>query len=117
MPTDFSQLDLSTILACKGVIVTALQNQRCKWEQESTDAAANGFLYNALTLEHWAFAADLLSTTISIELSGLFSKALNDCSNDLAPTSHHSVADQMLNASSIEVAAAQEEPALLPICR
>jgi hypothetical protein len=41
MPTDFSQLDLSTILACKGVIVTALQNQRCKWEQESTDAAAN----------------------------------------------------------------------------
>ena len=116
MPTDFSQLDLSTILACKGVIVTALQNQCCQWEQESTDAAANGFLNNALTLEHWAFAADLLSTTISIELSGLFSRALNDCSGDLPPTSHHSVADQMLNAFSIEVAAAQEEPALQPIC-
>ena len=116
MPTDFYQLDLSTILACKGVIITALRDQCCQWEQESSDAAANGCLSNALTLEHWAFAADLLSTTISIELSGLFSKALNDCSNDLAPTSHHSVADQMLNAFSIEVAAAQEEPALQSVC-
>ena len=116
MPTDFSQLDLSTILACKGVIVTALQNQCSHWQQESTDAAANGCLSNALTLEHWAFAADLLSTTISIELSDLFSKALNDCSGDLTSASHHSVADQMLNALSIEVAAAQEEPALVPIC-
>ena len=116
MPTDFSQLDLSTILACKGVIITALQNQCCQWEHESTDAAANGCLSNALTLEHWAFAADLLSTTISIELSGLFSKALNDHSGDLTSTSHRSVADQMLNAFSIEVAAAQEEPVLLAIC-
>ena len=116
MPTDFTRIDIATLNTAQGVMVAALHEKVCQWEQDSADAALDGNFNAAATIQQWAFAADLLSTTISIELSGLFSKALNDCSNDLAPTSHHSVANQMLNAFSIEVAAAQEEPALQPIC-
>ena len=50
MPTDLSVIDLATLNAAQGVIVAALRNQCCQWEQQSVDAAANGRLSNALML-------------------------------------------------------------------
>ena len=50
MPTDLSAIDLATLNAAQGVIVAALRNQCCQWEQQSVDAAANGRLSNALML-------------------------------------------------------------------
>ena len=58
-------------------------------------------------IQHWAFAADLLSTTVSTEFTNLFSKALNARLGDLTPTAHRSVADQVLDAVALEVAASQ----------
>ena len=40
MPTDLSTIDLATINAAHGVIVAALRNKVCQWEQESSAAAA-----------------------------------------------------------------------------
>ena len=77
MPTDLSTIDLATLNAAEGVIVAAIRNQCCQWEQDSADAAADGRLSNALMLEHWAFAAGLLSSTISTEFTTLFVQALN----------------------------------------
>jgi len=57
MPSDLSTIDLATLNAAQGVIVTALRNQCCQWEQDSADAIADGHLSNAVMLEHWAFAA------------------------------------------------------------
>jgi len=42
MPTDLSTIDLATINAAHGVIVAALRNKVCQWEQESSAAAAAG---------------------------------------------------------------------------
>ena len=65
MPTDFSTIDLATLNAAQGVMVAALRYRCCQWEQDSADAAAGGNLSAASMIQHWAFAADLLSTTIS----------------------------------------------------
>lgn len=110
MPTDLSTLDLATLNAIQGAIVAALRNQCCQWEQESIDAVSDGRLSNALMLEHWAFAADLLAGTVSTEISVLFSQALNARMNW---NSTRSVEEQMLDAMALEVAAAQSEP-LMP---
>ena len=72
MPTDFSTIDLAAFNAAQGVIVAALRDRCCQWEQDSADAA------------------DLLSTTISTEFTNLFSKALNARFGVLTPTTHHS---------------------------
>ena len=108
MPSDLSALDLATINAAQGVIVAALRDQCCQWEQESTDAAADGRLVNALMLEHWAFAADLLSTKVASEFAALFGEAFN------ARTQQKSAARsreaQMLDALAIEVVSQQSEP-------
>jgi hypothetical protein len=77
MPTDFSTIDLATLNAAQGVMVAALRDRCCQWEQDSADLATDGNLANAVMFKHWAFAADLLSTTISAEFTNLFSKALN----------------------------------------
>ena len=69
---ELNRLDLTTINAAQSVIVAAIQNQICQWEQDSADAAADGRLINALQLEHWAFAAQLLRSITSSELSALF---------------------------------------------
>jgi hypothetical protein len=98
MPTDFSTIDLATLNAAQGVMVAALR-----------DPSA------ASMIQHWAFAADLLSTTISTEFTNLFSQALAARFGDLTPTTHRSVADQMLDAVALEVAAAQEVPELVAV--
>ena len=115
MPTDLSAIDLATLNAAQGVIVAALRDQCCQWENQSADAAADGRLSNALMLEHWAFAADLLSTTISTEFTNLFSQALTARFGDPTPTTHRSVADQVLDAVALEVVASQEVPELVAV--
>jgi hypothetical protein len=77
MPSDLSALDLATINAAQGVIVAAIRQRCCQWEQDSDDAVANGHLSNAVMIEHWAFAADLLASVVSSEFSELFGQALD----------------------------------------
>ena len=75
--SEINRLDLATINAAQDVIATAIENQICQWEQESSDAAADGRILNALMCEHWAFAAQLLRSITSSELSTLFGKVLD----------------------------------------
>jgi len=110
MPTDLTAIDLATLNAVQGVIVAALRNQCCQWEQQSIDAAADGRLSNALMLENWAFAADLLAGVVSTEVSSLFYQAVDARMNW---SSNRSVGDQLLDALTLEVAAAQEAPLVL----
>jgi hypothetical protein len=112
MPTDLSAIDLATLNAVQGLIVDALRNQCCQWEQQSSDAAADGCLSNALMLENWAFAADLLAGVVSAEVFTLFRQALDA---RMTWSSTRSVGDQLLDALTLEVAAAQSEP--LPALR
>ena len=111
MPTDLSAIDLGTLNAAQGVIVAALRNQCSQWEQQSADAAADSRLSNALMLEHWAFAADLLAGVVSSEFSTLFGRVL-DARFHLNST--RSVGDQLLDTLAIEVASAQSEPEAVP---
>ncbi len=111
MPSDLSSLDLTTINAAQGVIVAAIRNQCCQWEQDSADAAADGRLVNALMLEHWAFAADLLSTKVASEFAALFGEAFNARTH--WQSTARSVEEQMLDALAVEVASQQAEP-LMP---
>jgi hypothetical protein len=108
MPTDLSAIDLATLNAVPDAIVAALRNQCCQWEQQSSDAAADGRLSSALMFEHWAFAADLLAGTISTEISTLFGQALDARLN--WGTTTRSVGDQLLDALTVEIASAQSEP-------
>ena len=72
MPTDFTSIDLVTLNTAQGVMVTALREKVCQWEQDSADAALDGNFNAAAMIQQWAFAADLLSRTINIEFSVLF---------------------------------------------
>ena len=105
--TALPAIDLATLNTAQGVIVSAIRQQCCQWEQESIDAVADGRLSNALMLEHWSFAADVLASKVITEFTALFIKALNVQMND---TSTRSVEEQMLDAMALEVAAAQREP-------
>ena len=107
MPTDLSFIDLATLSAAQGVIVAAIRQQCCQWEQDSADAAADGRLSNALMLEHWSFAADVLTSKVGSEFTTLFSKALNTQING---NSTRSDQEQMLDALTLEVLATQREP-------
>ncbi len=107
MHSDHSTLDLATINAAQGVIVAAIRQRCCQWEQDSADAAADGRLVNALMLEHWAFAANLLASVVSSEFSALFGQALDA---RLTWSSTRSFGNQLLDALTLEVAAAQEAP-------
>jgi hypothetical protein len=113
MPSDLSTLDLATINAAQGVIVTAIRNQCCQWEQDSADAAVDGRLSNAVMVQNWAFAAELLASKVSSEFAALFAQALTARFGDLTSTTYRSVADQVMDALALEVAAAQEEPELV----
>ena len=44
MPNDLSTIDLATINATQQVIVSTIRDKVCQWEQESSDAAADGRL-------------------------------------------------------------------------
>ena len=107
MPKNLSAIDLATLNAVQGVIVAALRNQCCQWEQQSSDAAKDGRPSTALMLEQWAFAADLLAGTVGNEISTLFGQAVDARMNW---NSTRCVGDQLLDALALEVAAAQSEP-------
>ncbi|MCS5706906.1 hypothetical protein NZK27_11960 [Synechococcus sp. FGCU-3] len=92
--------------------MTAIRNQCCQWEQDSADAVADGRLSNAVMLKDWAFAADLLASTVASEFTALFSKALDARMNWSTPT--RSIGEQVLDALAIEVACAQCEPEAVP---
>jgi hypothetical protein len=109
MPSDLRSIDLATLNIARDFIVAALRNQVCQWEQESSDAVADGRLSNAVMLQNWAFAGELLAGIVTSEITGLFTETLN-ARFDLNPSSNRSVTDQMLDAFSLEVASAQEEP-------
>jgi hypothetical protein len=115
MTTAFSEIDLGTINVAHDVIVSAIRNKVCQWEQESSDLATDGNLTNAVMVKHWAFCADILATTVSTEFTNLFSKALNARFGDLTPSTHRSVADQVLDAVALEVVASQEVPDLVAV--
>jgi hypothetical protein len=108
MPSDLSTLDLATINAAQGVIVAALCEQCCQWEQDSADAVADGRLSNALMLQNWAFAADLLASKVSNEFSVLFGKALDARLNWSSTT--RTVEEQWVDVMAVEVASQQGEP-------
>ena len=108
MPNDLSTLDLATINAIQGVIVTAIRDQSCQWEQDSADAAADGRLSNAVMVQNWAFAADLLASKVSGEFAALFSRALDARLN--WNTTTRSVKEQWVDALALEVASQQGEP-------
>ena len=105
--TALPAIDLATLNVAQGVIVSALQNQCLQWEQESMDAVADGHLSNALMLEHWSFAADVLASKVTSEFTALFCKALNTQING---NSTRSVQEQMMDALTLEVLATQSEP-------
>ena len=113
MPTDLSTIELGTINAAHSVIAAAIQNQCCQWEQESADAATDGRLSNAVMVQNWAFAAELLASKVSTEFSVLFGKALDARFGNLTGSSHRCSADQALDALALEVAATQEIPELV----
>ena len=114
MPSDLATIDLATLNIAREDIVAFLRNHVCQWEQQSSDAVADGRLSNAFMLQNWSFAAELLADVVSTEISGLFSQTLNARFGDLSTTSHRSVADQILDAVALEVASAQEAPELAP---
>lgn len=91
MTTDFSTVDLATLNIAREVVVTALRNHVCQWEQQSADAVADGRLSSAVMMEHWAFAADLLAGVASGEITRLFIQVLdsrlgNEVGTEKAPT-------------------------------
>jgi len=115
MPSDLSTLDLETINAAQGVIVAALRDQCCQWEQECADAIDDGRLSNAVMVQNWAFAADLLASKVSSEFSDLFVQALTARLGDHSSTTHRSVADQAMDSLALKAAAAQEAPELVTV--
>jgi hypothetical protein len=108
MPTDLSTLDLATLNAAQGAIVAAIRNQCCQWEQESADAAADGRLSSAVMVQHWAFAAELLASSVSTEFSTLLGQSIDARLNWNGTA--RSVEEQLLDALTIEVASQQREP-------
>ncbi len=115
MTTDCSAIDLATLNTDQGVLVTALRGKVCQWEQDSADAAANGNLSTAATIQQWAIAADLLLDTISIEFCVLFSRALTARFDDQRSIAHYSVAKQVLGAVALEVTGSQGVAELIAV--
>ena len=115
MPTDSTSIDLATLNTAQGVMVTALREKVCQWEQDSADAALDGNFNAAAMIQQWAFAADLLSRTINIEFSALFAQALTARFDEQRSTTHHLGACGVVNAVEMEVAAAQEVAKLVSV--
>ena len=114
MPSDLSTIDLATLNVAQGLIVASLRNQCCQWEQQSADAVTDGNLSSAQMLEHWAFSADLLASTVGTEFSNLFAQALDARMN--WKSTIRSVEQQLLDTLALEVASRQEEPEAILIC-
>jgi capsid protein len=76
------------------------------------DAAADGRLSIALMLEHWAFAAEFLATTAttaSTAFSALFAQVFDARFGAIIKVNQ----DAVLDGLALEVASAQQEPALV----
>ena len=114
MPSDLSTIDLATLKVAREVVVTSLRNQCCQWEQQSADAVADGNLSSAVMLEHWAFSADLLASTVGNEFSTLFVQALDARMN--WKSTFRTVEQQLLDTLALEVASAQEQPEAILMC-
>ena len=115
MPTEFASIDLATLNTAQGVMVAALREKVCQWEQDSADAALDGNFNAAATIQQWAFAADLLLRTINIEFSVLFAKALTARFDEQRSTTQHLGAYGVLNAIDMEVTATQEVSELIAV--
>ena len=115
MPTDSTSIDLATLNTAQEVMVTALREKVCQWEQDSADAALDGNFNAAATIQQWAFAADLLSRTINIEFSVLFAQALTARFDEQRSTTQHLGASGVLNAVDMEAGTTQEAPELIAI--
>ena len=113
MPSDLSTIDLATLNVAREVIVASLRNQCCQWEQQSADAVADGNLSTAQMLEHWAFSANLLASTVGNEFSNLFSQVLDARLN--WKSTFRTVEQQLLDTLALEVASRQEEPEAIPM--
>ena len=111
MLNDLSTIDLATLNTAQAVIVAALRDQCSQWEQDSADAVADGRLSNALMIEHWAFAAEILASKVGSEFASLFGRAVDARLNWSSST--RSVEEQMLDVLAVEVAAAQSEPVVV----
>jgi hypothetical protein len=108
MPSNLSTLDLATINAAQVVIVAALREQCCQWEQDSADAATDGRLSNALMVQNWAFAADLLASKVSGEFTALFGRAVDARLNWSSTT--RTLEEQWVDVLAMEVSSQQCEP-------
>ena len=108
MPSDLATIDLATLNTVREVLVSAVRNHVCQWEQQSSDAVADGRLSNAVMLKDWAFAADLLASKVGSEFTARFFNVL-DARFHLSTTTR-SVEEQLLDVLAIEVASAQNEP-------
>ena len=65
MPSDLRSIDLATLNTVREVIVACLRNHVGQWEQQSADAVAEGRLSNAVMLQNWSFAGELLAGVVS----------------------------------------------------
>jgi len=115
MPTEFASIDLATLNTAQGVMVSALREKVCQWEQDSADAALDGNFNAAAMIQQWAFAADLLSRTINIEFSSLFAQALTARFDNQRSTTQHLGACGVVNAIDMEDTEAQEAPELIAV--
>ena len=115
MPTEFASIDIATLNTTQEVMVTALREKVCQWEQDSADAALDGNFNAAAMIQQWAFAADLLSRTINIEFSVLFAQALTARFDEQRSTTQHLGASGVLNAVDMEAGTTQEAPELIAI--
>ena len=110
------QLDLGTINEVQQVVVRALRNQVCDWEQKAHDAGLTGDWVAAQQYTEWAFAANLCASTASQVCTAVFSEAISslpvvtDCRSVQLPNLTRSVEDCRLDDLAIEVASAQDAP-------
>ena len=110
------QLDLGTINEVQQVVVRAIRNQVCTWEQHAIDAANRGDYRAAQQYREWAFAGDLCSSSASVVCTALFSDAISslpvvtDYRTVQLPNLTRSVEDCRLDDLAIEVASAQDAP-------
>ena len=75
--SDLRSLDLQTLNAVSEVIRSSVARCQTKWKEDSEIAASEGRLIQALMMDHWSFASDLIGTTVSSELTTLMGKALD----------------------------------------
>ena len=111
-----AQLDLGTINEVQQVVVRAIRNQVCDWEQKAHDAGLDGNWVAAQQYKEWAFAAELCASTASSVCTAVFADAISslpvvtDYRSVQLPNLTRSVEDCRLDDLAIEVASAQGAP-------